>query len=395
MPNVAEKSLLEQMHIDDIEIQRRKELLGLSPAEEELLAQAGSLIANRVDAIVGEFYRQQISIQEVAITIGDRETLERLHEAQKRYVAGLFSGFYDQDYVNYRLRIGLVHKRIGVRPKHFLSAISALRLLVRDALNQIITAEQVRSATLDALDKVLYFDMAFVFDTYIRSLVTEIELARDKAEQYAAMLEERVAERTRELERLSRSDPLTGLLNMRAFREELRHELSRANRYPECLSLIYFDVDDFKHINDSKGHPQGDAVLKAIAQVLGGIKREPDLVARYGGDEFCVALPDTDVEGARRFASRLEHEFGLIHPEYGLSIGIVQAGTEQAGGDIDSLIKAADKNMYEVKERRRMELLHSGNGRSKSAGGPALSSGTALNAGAGAANAAASNDRQT
>lgn len=355
MPNLAKMSLLEQMHIDELEIQRRKELIGLTSADEELLARLSPLIDGRLDEIVGEFYRQQTSIEEIALIIGDSDTLARLHEAQKRYVTGLFSGFYDQDYVNYRLRIGLVHKRIGVEPKYYLAAVSTLRSIIRRVLKETIANEQVQSNALDALDKLFFFDIEFIFDTYIRSLLSEIEAARDKAEQYAAILEERVAERTRELERLSRSDPLTGLLNMRAFREELRHELSRIHRYPEHLTLIYFDVDDFKQINDSQGHHQGDEVLRTIGRLLLEIKREPDLVARYGGDEFCVALPDTDLEGAQKFAQRLEYEFKLVPGQHTLSIGIAQAGLEHADGDVDSLLREADKNMYEVKERRHLE----------------------------------------
>jgi diguanylate cyclase (GGDEF)-like protein len=355
MTSLANKSLLEQMHIDDLEIQRRKDLIGLRTVDEELLARVSPLIAARLDDIVGEFYRQQTSIEEIALIIGDSDTLARLHEAQKRYVTDLFSGFYDQDYVNYRLRIGLVHKRIGVEPKYYLSAVSSLRGIIRSTLNESIANEQVRADALEALDKLFFFDIEFIFDTYIRSLLSEIEAARDRAEQYAAILEERVAERTRELERLSRSDPLTGLLNMRAFREELRHELSRVHRYPEQLSLIYFDVDEFKKINDTQGHHQGDEVLRAIGRLLLEIKREPDLVARYGGDEFCVALPDTSLEGAAKFAARLEYEFNLVYPQHTLSIGMAQTGLQHTDGDVDSLLREADKDMYAVKDRRRLE----------------------------------------
>jgi diguanylate cyclase (GGDEF)-like protein len=352
---VAQKSLLEQMHIDDLEIQRRKELLGLTPADEELLARVSPLILQRLDEIVEDFYEQQTSIEEIALIIGDSETLQRLHQAQKRYVSDLFSGFYDQNYVNNRLRIGLVHKRIGVQPKHYLSAVRSLRQIIREVLIESITNDEVRAATLDALDKLFFFDIEFVFDTYIRSLIVEIESAKDKAVQYAGILEERVAERTHELERLSRSDPLTGLLNLRAFREELRRELARLQRYPEKLTLIYFDVDDFKKINDTRGHHEGDGVLRTIGRLLLEMKREADLVARYGGDEFCVALPDTDLEGAQQFCSRLEHEFGLAYQSYGLSIGIAQANAENTDGNVDELLRAADMNMYKAKEKRHVE----------------------------------------
>ena len=92
-----------------------------------------------------------------------------------------------------------MHKRIGVEPKHYLSAIKILQDILRKTLKESISNEDVFFATFDALKKLLFFDIEFVFDTYIRSLISEIELAKEKAENYAVILEERVAARTREL----------------------------------------------------------------------------------------------------------------------------------------------------------------------------------------------------
>ena len=98
-------------------------------------------------------------------------------------------------------------------------------------------------------------------------------------------------EREREM---SRADPLTGLLNVRAFREALVVELLRLQRYGQPFSLAFIDVDDFKQVNDSRGHGEGDELLKSLAGVLRDSSRCTDVVARHGGDEFAVLYPVVD-----------------------------------------------------------------------------------------------------
>jgi diguanylate cyclase len=195
-----EPSLLTQMDINEHEFERRKEFLNLGSVEIGLLADCSQFIAEEIDAIVDEFYRVQTSVEEIAALIGDAETLKRLHAAQRTYVLDLFSGCIDLDYVKNRLCIGLVHKRIGVEPKLYLSAVKTLKDILFSALARRITDSSVLARTCQALDKLLYFDITLVFDTYIRSLVSEVETAKGRVESYAESLELQVAERTRLLE---------------------------------------------------------------------------------------------------------------------------------------------------------------------------------------------------
>ncbi len=357
MTNPAQKSLLEQMHIDGVEIARRKDLLGFTQEDADLLARAHSFISLELDKIVDTFYQQQTTIEEIALIIGDNETLRRLYISQKKYINDLFSGFYDENYVNHRLRIGLVHKRIGVEPKYYLSAIQVLKNILRKVIEANIDHPDTKLATLEALDKIFLFDIEFVFDIYIRSLVSEIEAAKDKAVQYAAILEEKVAARTRELELISRTDSLTNILNRRAFHDELRKELARAQRQSIKISLIYFDIDDFKKLNDTEGHYRGDEVLRTIGRVLLEIRRETDIIARYGGDEFCVVLPDTDLEGARKFCDRLTESLRQTKTceHFTLSIGIVETGPEHYV-EVNDFIKEADRLMYETKQKHHSQI---------------------------------------
>ena len=174
----TEKTLLEQMQIGDFEIEQRKTLFSLTDANIAALKSAKPIIDANIDDLVSKFYELQTSIPEISLLIGDADTLNRLRHAQRKYVVDLFYGLYDLEYVNNRLRIGLVHKRIGVEPKLYLSAMYALKRLLYDLLTQEIQDLGQREEVLAALEKLLLFDISLVFDTYIRSLLSEIRFRK-------------------------------------------------------------------------------------------------------------------------------------------------------------------------------------------------------------------------
>lgn len=341
----TDTTLLEQMKISDLEIANRMELLGLDKEALGLLAQHKSIIDRNVDLIVDEFYEKQTEIDEISLLIGDADTLVRLRNAQRKYVVDLFAGNCDGEYVNNRLRIGMVHKRIGVEPKLYLSAVKTLKALIIDVLRKNIESDEVLKNVLVALENLFYFDTTLVFDTYIDSLIGEIESAKRKTETYAKSLEEKVVERTRQLEQQAKTDPLTGIYNQRTMQEFLRRELAVAKRRESRLALIYFDVDGFKAINDKLGHIKGDEVLKSIAESMLVSIREVDLACRYGGDEFCIVLPDCAVEDARLVCQKVIAKFTEHYPAFSLSMGL--AGVTPGNYlDEDELIREADQNMY-------------------------------------------------
>ena len=193
----TKRSLLEQLQLNEFEIARRKQLLGFSVQDASALLSCKGVVVEHIDTIVGDFYARQTAMEEIALLIGDADTLARLHLAQRAYVLSLFDGYYDLDYVNNRLRIGMVHKRIGVGPKLFLAAQLSLKNTVSAALDLHISDKAHLRSVDQALDKLLHFDTTLVFDTYIRGLLTEVELAKDRAVTYAQELEAKVAERTR------------------------------------------------------------------------------------------------------------------------------------------------------------------------------------------------------
>ncbi len=170
-----------------------------------------------------------------------------------------------------------------------------------------------------------------------------------------ALLRARLFEQT---ERLATTDGLTGLLNHRTLQARLEEHLAQAQRYQKKLSLILCDIDHFKSVNDTYGHPVGDQVLKGVARVISKEARATDLVARYGGEEFAIVMPETDAAGAMVIAERIREKLRslVFNTEIGqlsvtLSLGIATC-PDDAGGKVQ-LIELADGCLYQAKRHGR------------------------------------------
>lgn len=161
-----------------------------------------------------------------------------------------------------------------------------------------------------------------------------------------------------ELRVLVDTDPLTDLKNRRAFLRDLRAEFSRASRMNQTCALLLLDVDHFKRVNDSFGHPAGDDVLRAIAGLLRDGAREYDAVGRLGGEEFGVLLPEVDVDGAALVAERIRSlvaERPLGPPGVGhvtISIGVAIGPMNRVDNE-DALLRRADEALYAAKRNGR------------------------------------------
>ena len=163
-----------------------------------------------------------------------------------------------------------------------------------------------------------------------------------------------------EMARQARTDPLTGLLNRRAFMEEIVRHIERLDREEQCGTLLFADLDQFKPVNDSFGHEAGDHVLVRTAEMLRAMVRPTDLVARLGGDEFAVWLDGADhmtaAERAERLRQQIPVELGKIVGDAEktptMSIGIATRGAG-SGELLDNLLRRADQAMYEVKRTGR------------------------------------------
>jgi diguanylate cyclase (GGDEF)-like protein len=165
-----------------------------------------------------------------------------------------------------------------------------------------------------------------------------------------------------DLELLATRDGLTGLFNRRHFDNLARAEWARFQRYGRPLSLLVMDADNFKSINDRFGHDVGDLVLKAIADTCSASKRETDVVARFGGEEFVLLLPETDEAAAVIVAERLRtqiQQHSRVHAgeklQVTVSIGVAGATLSMSG--FNALLKRADVAMYEAKRSGRNRVV--------------------------------------
>ena len=162
---------------------------------------------------------------------------------------------------------------------------------------------------------------------------------------------------TGELADQARRDPLTGLLNHQAFSDVLELEAERARRYDHGLTVVFFDLDRFKEINDTLGHMEGDRVLHRIGTLASSMLRGSDVAGRMGGDEFAALLIETDKHAGERFRRRLTDGISeLIEREelpgdFALSVGWAHFPTDAA--DPAALLRLADARQYEAKRAKR------------------------------------------
>lgn len=152
--------------------------------------------------------------------------------------------------------------------------------------------------------------------------------------------------------RLARVDPLTGLLNVRAFYEVASAEFERQRRYPHATTLAIIDLDNFKEVNDRFGHQTGDQALLLVATTFRAATRATDVLARLGGDEFALLLPETDLEGACQILQRVQTTVtqAMAANSWPVSCSVGAVTFDAPPARVDTVVSAADRLMYGVKE---------------------------------------------
>jgi diguanylate cyclase (GGDEF)-like protein len=203
-----------------------------------------------------------------------------------------------------------------------------------------------------------------------REIVAELLLVRRVLSRFAGSGAEHSVDRlvadcvvayfdrvTADLALRARRDPLTELLNHQAFTDELEVEFERARRYGHGLTLVFFDLDDFKAVNDTYGHPEGDRVLRVVAHLVRERLRRSDVAGRMGGDEFAAVLIESDAEAGGYFLARLSDGIdecvarGELPSGFGMSPGLAHYPTD--GDSAATLYKLADVRLYDAKRSKQ------------------------------------------
>ena len=313
----------------------RLRLVDLAPADGEHAERLRrEVLVPRADEIVERFHahlREDPSYAAVMARGGDPG---RLQAAHRDYLRGFGRGHEGLDYFESRLRMGVVRAHHGVPAGVYLGACAALAGLVRRAAEEALPAE-ARAPALCAFTKLLLLDTSLVMEAYVQAEVAEL------AELVAA-------ERER-----ARTDALTGVRSRAAALEALEEALAQAALERVPASVVMVDLDGFKAVNDTWGHPVGDAVLREAAQRIRAAVRDFDVVGRYGGEEFLVVLAGTPLDVARRIAERIrarieEAPFAVEGGRVGLttSAGVAEAAPGEGPAEV---VARADRALYEAK----------------------------------------------
>ncbi len=210
--------------------------------------------------------------------------------------------------------------------------------------------EAVRTGASDFIFKPFRFEE---LNLRIKRVLREARLKRERTQLL------------KEMEQLAITDALTKLYNSRQFFHQIKLEIDRNERYQHHLSLLVLDLDRFKHYNDTWGHLEGDKVLMAIGRIINDCMRSMDTAYRYGGEEFAVLLPETDLKRACVVGYRIKHLIGqeVFEPKPGerQSITISIGASELAPGeDAVSFIRRTDQALYRSKKNGRNCLTYDG-----------------------------------
>ncbi len=215
----------------------------------------------------------------------------------------------------------------------------------------------LRSGAYDYLSKP--FDDLSLISSVVGRAAEKIRLSRENTKLIEDLRHsnQELEEVNNVLRDLAIRDGLTGLYNHRYFQEFLAMEIARSPRHEKGFCLIFMDVDNFKHYNDTNGHQEGDNLLRSLAMILNNRFRKMDLVARYGGEEFVVLLPDTEHEEAEHLAEEIRQHIAEYpfrnresQPSGKITVSMGVSSFPENGDEPITLIKEADEALYEAKQ---------------------------------------------
>lgn len=326
--------------------------LGLSAADNKSVVDLQSrVIVPNVDQIVSRFYDHMLGISEFADILSRGHDLEKLRKTQSDYLLSLGHEFGTVAYFEERLRVGVVHARVGVPLSLYECAYAILKEKIVDAFPESIRRDADENVRLVSfLNRITALDMSLAIETYHLSKVQTLEKALKSLAQLDAELRHKVA-----------TDALTGVASHGQCLSSLRKAIQLAQRNNTPLCICMADLDHFKKVNDTHGHQVGDDVLCDVAGRMQGAVRNFDTVGRYGGEEFLIIMDNATRATAQEIAERVRFRVGSgpvktrsVEVRMTVSLGLAQLVPSD---DVDSLIKRADEALYKAKNRGRNQVV--------------------------------------
>jgi two-component system cell cycle response regulator len=334
----------EKFGFDAEKIAERLQWLELSDNDHAIAKQLQQdIIQPHIEAIVEDFYAWLPTLSEARTLLVDDELINRLKMTQTQYLLNLGIGFDRADYFESRLRVGQAHVWVGLSLSLYQCAYHHLGELIFHYVN---SGRSNAHALTTFIQKIIALDMSLAIETYHLSHVQTLEDSLERSHRQQKTL--RAAAST---------DSLTGFANHKAIITELRNALEQPTHNNRPVVAVMADIDYFKQVNDTHGHPVGDKVLIEVARRIRSALRDFDEIGRYGGEEFLLVLNGASPETAKHVAERIRQHVADqpinlqgLEIQTSISLGVADARDNDS---IDTLLARADKALYQAKTAGR------------------------------------------
>ncbi|MFP4611604.1 MAG: diguanylate cyclase [Thiohalophilus sp.] len=309
-----------------------------------------NVIQPNIDDIVDEFYDFMLSHDSFRTHLKDGALVARLKGSQRSYLETLGVDFDTPDYFEGRIRVGVIHKQVGLPTTLYQSAYTKLLGIIIDKIPATEHPGASRREIAAFARRITALDMSLAIHIYHVEHIEEMRVSLNTLREEGAELRDQVA-----------TDELTGVHTRNHILEIFSRAMQQARAQKTGLGLAMVDLDHFKSINDTYGHLAGDKVLKEVAEKIQALLRGDDLVGRYGGEEFMIILNNTDLAGSaivmERLRAAVEDMLIAIDAERPVRVTLSAGVTTLSEDDTeDSFFHRADEALYDAKRSGRNRI---------------------------------------